>query len=79
MFRLAGAGGSTDKAAVEEERKKNRQNVWFTMKVFVAYVALLRIGKIKTYVYMISELKRVLLGLFSKLTVSKNIKQLKLL
>lgn len=44
MFRLAGAGGSTDKAAVEEERRKNRQNVWFTMKVFVAYVALLRIA-----------------------------------
>ena len=46
MFRLAGAGGSPDKAAVEEERRKNKQNVWFTVKVFVAYVALLRSGKV---------------------------------
>ena len=47
MFRLPGAGASPDKAAIEEEKKRNRKNVWFTMKVFVAYVALLRLGKLK--------------------------------
>ena len=47
MFRLGGAGGSPDKAALEEERRKNKQNVWFTVKVFVGYVALLRLGKVK--------------------------------
>lgn len=46
MFRLAGAGGSPDKAALEEERKKNKENVWFTFKVFAAYVAFLRLGKL---------------------------------
>ena len=46
MFRLPGAGASPDKAAIEEEKRRNRKNVWFTMKAFVAYVALLRFGKI---------------------------------
>lgn len=46
MFRLPGAGASPDKAAIEEEKRRNRKNVWFTMKAFVAYVALLRLGKI---------------------------------
>jgi len=55
MFRLAGAGGSPDKAALEEERKKNKQNVWFTMKVFVAYVALLRLGKLKMSVFSLFD------------------------
>ena len=47
MFRLPGAGASPDKAALEEEKRRNRKNVWFTMKAFVAYVALLRLGKLK--------------------------------
>ena len=47
MFRLPGAGASPDKAAIEEEKRRNRKNVWFTMKAFVAYVALLRLGKLK--------------------------------
>ena len=47
MFRLPGAGVSPDKAAIEEEKRRNRKNVWFTMKAFVAYVALLRLGKLK--------------------------------
>ena len=46
MFRLPGADKLPDKAAVEEERRKTKQNVWFTMKAFVAYVALLRLGKV---------------------------------
>ncbi|KAM7446793.1 Mitochondrial import receptor subunit TOM5 [Porites harrisoni] len=48
MFRLPGAGASPDKAAIEEEKRRNRKNVWFTMKAFVAYVALLRLAP---YVY----------------------------
>ena len=47
MFRLPGAGASPDKAAIEEEKRRNRKNVWFTMKAFVSYVALLRLGKLK--------------------------------
>ena len=47
MFRIAGAERSPDKATVEEEKKKAKQNVWFTVKVFVAYVALLRLGKFR--------------------------------
>ena len=47
MFRLPGAGASPDKAAIEEEKRRNRKNVWFTMKAFVAYVALLRLGKLQ--------------------------------
>ena len=46
MFRLASAGGSPDKATLDEERKKNKKNVWFIVKVFVAYVAVLRLGKL---------------------------------
>lgn len=50
MFRLPGADRSPDKAAVEEERRRAKQNVWFTMKAFVAYVVLLRLGKVTFYV-----------------------------
>ena len=50
MFRLPGAGASPDKAALEEEKRRNRKNVWFTMKAFVAYVALLRLGKISLFI-----------------------------
>ena len=32
MFRVAGTGGSPDKATLDEERKKNSENVWFTLK-----------------------------------------------
>jgi len=45
MFRLPGTDRTPDKAAVEEERRRAKQNVWFTMKAFVAYVVLLRLGK----------------------------------
>ncbi|KAK2563622.1 hypothetical protein P5673_013358 [Acropora cervicornis] len=43
MFRVAGTGGSPDKATLDEERKKNSENVWFTLKVFASYVAFLRL------------------------------------
>ena len=46
MFRVAGTGGSPDKATLDEERKKNSENVWFTLKVFASYVAFLRLGKL---------------------------------
>ena len=46
MFRVAGTGGSPDKATLEEERKKNSENVWFTLKVFASYVVFLRLGKL---------------------------------
>ena len=49
MFRLPGADRTPDKAAVEEERRRAKQNVWFTMKAFVAYVVLLRLGKMTFY------------------------------
>lgn len=48
MFRVAGTGGSPDKATLEEERKKTSENVWFTLKVFASYVAFLRLAP---YVY----------------------------
>ena len=47
MFRLPGADKTPDKAAAEEEKRKAKQNVWFTVKAFVAYVVLLRLGKLK--------------------------------
>lgn len=50
MFRLPGADRTPDKTAVEEERRRAKQNVWFTMKAFVAYVVLLRLGKVTFYV-----------------------------
>ena len=48
MFRLPGADRTPDKAAIEEERRRAKQNVWFTMKAFVAYVVVLRLGKVFT-------------------------------
>lgn len=48
MFRLPGVDGSPDRAAVEAEKRKAKQNVAFTMKVFVTYVAFLRLGEIST-------------------------------
>lgn len=48
MFRVAGTGGPPDKATLDEERKKNSENVWFTLKVFASYVAFLRLAP---YVY----------------------------
>ena len=50
MFRLPGTDRTPDKAAVEEERRRAKQNVWFTMKAFAAYVVLLRLGEVKVYV-----------------------------
>jgi len=44
MFRLPGTDRTPDKAAVEEERRRAKKNVWFTMKAFVAYVVLLRLA-----------------------------------
>jgi len=52
MFRLPGADRTSDKAAIEEERRKAKQNVWFTMKAFVAYVVLLGLGKVTFYVHL---------------------------
>ena len=49
MFRLPGADRTPDKTAVEEERRRAKQNVWFTMKAFVAYVVLLRLGKVLNF------------------------------
>ena len=62
MFRLPGADRTPDKTAVEEERRRAKQNVWFTMKAFVAYVVLLRLGKVTFYVDVvhISLLKNML-------------------
>lgn len=44
MFRLPGVDGSPDRAVVEAEKRKAKQNVAFTMKVFVTYVAFLRLA-----------------------------------
>lgn len=44
MFRLPGADRTPDNTALEEERRRAKQNVWFTMKAFVAYVVLLRLA-----------------------------------
>ena len=45
MFRIGGPDKSPEKATLEAEKKKARQNVWFTLKVFTAYVAVLRLGQ----------------------------------
>ena len=50
MFRLPGADRTPDKAVVEEERRRTKQNLWFTMKAFAAYVVLLRLGEVTFYV-----------------------------
>ena len=55
MFRLPGADRTPDKTAVEEERRRAKQNVWFTMKAFVAYVVLLRLGKVKPFTSILSR------------------------
>ena len=55
MFRLPGADRTPDKTAVEEEKRKAKQNVWFTMKAFVAYVVLLRLGKVTSSVHVVHK------------------------
>lgn len=61
MFRLPGVDGSPDRAAVEAEKRKAKQNVSFTMKVFVAYVAFLRLGENFTVSYSTLEFKCVII------------------
>lgn len=46
MFQIPGPGQSPSKASIEEEKKATKKAVWTTVEVFVAYVAILRIGKL---------------------------------
>ena len=73
MFRVAGAGGSPDKATLDEERKKNSENVWFTLKVFASYVAFLRLGKLGRDRIIVRR------GKFSNKSCPKNFKNRQLL
>lgn len=46
MFQIPGSSHSPSKASIEEEKKAAKKAVWTTVEVFVAYVAILRIGKV---------------------------------